>query len=342
MSGEDVHVSKVFAGSFVSILRPLAMSFQEQLENLSKSQQSLQEKIDGLQHELEENMKINEFIDIRRGIDKLSNARKQSQYITSTLGSISERLSRLRFLAESKFPELVVLQREKHRKLLQEATEIRRISSSVETSSSSGSSLINRLLLKEEDWNFLKSYLPERFRDKLGSLNIPSLSSILFDSKRFNDRTKPNPMIPAFFEAISQRTDTLLLLEVYPVGSDTMVVNDVENQTVVTKSNKTSEVIGAFCSFEWKDNHGQYFGNKEVFLFTLQPHQKVFKVSGKNEYFVLTREEGIAFGGGGSFFLWIDSSFQTGSSNECSTFEEGMLTSDEDFKINSLQVISLI
>jgi hypothetical protein len=57
-----------------------------------------------------------------------------------------------------------------------------------------------------------------------------------------------------------------------------------------------------------------------------------------NEYFQFSKDECLAFGGGGNFGLWIDNEFSFGSSHSCTTFDNEQLSSDEDFMIYAVEL----
>jgi hypothetical protein len=96
-----------------------------------------------------------------------------------------------------------------------------------------------------------------------------------------------------------------------------------------------NEVFGAFASESWQKNP-KYYGTGECFLFAVDP-QKIAPWTKKNNYFMFSRDDSLAFGGGGHFSLWLDNDFAYGSAQESTTFE-GMISKEEDFKIYGVQV----
>lgn len=90
--------------------------------------------------------------------------------------------------------------------------------------------------------------------------------------------------------------------------------------------------FGAFVSDSWEPQRS-YYGTGECFLFTLYPSWNIYPWSQLNEYFVYSKEDTIAVGGGsGKFGLWLDKDLQQGSSAPCDTFLNSTLSCQEDFK----------
>lgn len=73
-------------------------------------------------------------------------------------------------------------------------------------------------------------------------------------------------------------------------------------------------VFGVFCT-ENLQVKSSYFGTGESFLAKIHPEFQTFQWTGKNSQFVLAKEDMLAFGGGGKFALWLDSSFEKGTSD---------------------------
>jgi len=99
-------------------------------------------------------------------------------------------------------------------------------------------------------------------------------------------------------------------------------------------------VFGAFSAEEWHVAH-RYYGTGETFVFTLRPKLAVFKWTGKNPFYILSAEDSLAMGGGGTFALWLDADFSNGSSMECSTFRNACLASQEQFTCLRLECFEL-
>ncbi len=97
------------------------------------------------------------------------------------------------------------------------------------------------------------------------------------------------------------------------------------------------KVLGSFASRPWK-MAPQYFGTGESFVFDFAPTLRTFRWSGENSFFMLSDEEKIALGGGGSFALRLDRYFEHGSSGPCRTFLSPQLSSTGDFVCHELEV----
>jgi len=90
--------------------------------------------------------------------------------------------------------------------------------------------------------------------------------------------------------------------------------------------------FGAYISDSWEPQRS-YYGTGECFLFTLYPSFNVYPWSQLNEYFIYSKEDTIAVGGGsGKFALWLDKDLLQGSSAPCDTFLNSTLSYQEDFK----------
>ncbi|XP_037987229.1 nuclear receptor coactivator 7 isoform X3 [Motacilla alba alba] len=106
-----------------------------------------------------------------------------------------------------------------------------------------------------------------------------------------------------------------------------LVIKDMDNQ-----------IFGAYAThpFRFSDH---YYGTGETFLYTFSPHFKVFKWSGENTYFINGDTTSLELGGGGGRFgLWLDADLYHGRSNSCSTFNNDILTKQEDFIIQDVEV----
>ncbi|KAM6279530.1 nuclear receptor coactivator 7 isoform 3-T4 [Porphyrio hochstetteri] len=106
-----------------------------------------------------------------------------------------------------------------------------------------------------------------------------------------------------------------------------LVVKDMDNQ-----------IFGAYAThpFRFSDH---YYGTGETFLYTFSPSFKVFKWSGENTYFINGDTSSLELGGGGGRFgLWLDADLYHGRSNSCSTFNNDILSKQEDFIIQDVEV----
>jgi len=89
-------------------------------------------------------------------------------------------------------------------------------------------------------------------------------------------------------------------------------------------------VFGAWMGEGIHPSKGSYFGSGESFLWQLKSNNglKVFKWTGKNDYFALCESDYISFGGGeGRYGLYLDDTLSDGSSANCPTFDNEPLCS---------------
>ncbi|KAG7472389.1 hypothetical protein MATL_G00108310 [Megalops atlanticus] len=111
--------------------------------------------------------------------------------------------------------------------------------------------------------------------------------------------------------------------------------------TLTVIKDTCGQVFGAFCSAPLKVSLS-YYGTGQTFLFSFSPHLKVYRWTCGNSYFVKGSIESLVFGGGrGHFGLWVDEDLHHGRSQRCDTFDNDILSTDEDFLINDLEVWAL-
>ena len=103
-------------------------------------------------------------------------------------------------------------------------------------------------------------------------------------------------------------------------------------------------VFGAFMNESLKPNGRNYFGNDECCVVSIFPQFNVYKWQpSNNEQFVLATDSFIGFGGGGAFALWLDSSFEKGTSESCFTFgNTTSLASSEVFTCAAVEIWTIV
>ncbi|KAJ9059509.1 TLD domain-containing protein 1 [Entomophthora muscae] len=111
-------------------------------------------------------------------------------------------------------------------------------------------------------------------------------------------------------------------------------------------SSGTAHIFGAFSYVNWT-THPKFFGDGQAFLFTSSPQLKAYTPTTYNsnyQYFnhgAQTLPNGLGLGGQFEYFgLWIDSSFEGGSSNanpRCSTYDSPCLSQSSRFSIDQVE-----
>ena len=111
-----------------------------------------------------------------------------------------------------------------------------------------------------------------------------------------------------------------------------------KSSTVMVIRDAKGHVFGVFAGHSWAKGPG-YYGSGETFLMQIHPTFEAFKWSGKNQQLMVSCSDFLAVGGGGHFGLWMDASFEKGTSAPSPTFEnQPCLASSEHFKIVGLEV----
>ncbi|XP_054248112.1 TLD domain-containing protein 2 [Indicator indicator] len=101
------------------------------------------------------------------------------------------------------------------------------------------------------------------------------------------------------------------------------------------------QAFGAFSTSSIRYSEG-FYGTGETFLFSFSPQLKVFKWTGRNNFFLKGDRDLLMIGAGsGRFGLWLDGALHRGGSLPCETFDNETLSARDLFHIHSLEVWGL-
>ncbi|KAK4687988.1 hypothetical protein P7C73_g2131, partial [Tremellales sp. Uapishka_1] len=100
------------------------------------------------------------------------------------------------------------------------------------------------------------------------------------------------------------------------------------NMLIVRDGN--GHIFGVYLNEAIARREGTYYGSGESFMFKLQDDDaKVFRWTGRNQYFALCESSFISFGGGGgSYGLFLDSTFTRNSSSTSPAYDNEVLCVD--------------
>ncbi|XP_078664674.1 oxidation resistance protein 1-like isoform X3 [Branchiostoma floridae x Branchiostoma belcheri] len=111
----------------------------------------------------------------------------------------------------------------------------------------------------------------------------------------------------------------------------------VDSPVLLVVQDSDDKVFGALTSSPVKISE-HFYGTGESFLFTFFQDFKVYKWTGDNTFFIKGDKDCLAIGGGdGQFGLWLDEMLYHGRTHACTTFNNDLLTSQEDFTIKGLE-----
>ncbi|CAD5114508.1 DgyrCDS3632 [Dimorphilus gyrociliatus] len=114
----------------------------------------------------------------------------------------------------------------------------------------------------------------------------------------------------------------------------------IDSPILIVIKDTSNNVFGAQVSCALKVSD-YFYGTGESFLFTFFPQFKKFAWSGTNQFFVKGNLESLAIGSGqGSFGLWLDGDIYHGRTHHCETYNNDLLTSQEDFVVKGLEAWS--
>jgi len=112
---------------------------------------------------------------------------------------------------------------------------------------------------------------------------------------------------------------------------------------VVALKNSENEIFGAFISEPFDPSNHGFFGTPECFLWKSNKYQfKKYSATHINQYFMLADPTFIAMGGGnGNFGFYLDEDIQFGYSSVCDTFNNEILTEENEFECYGCEIWGL-
>ncbi|XP_067862870.1 nuclear receptor coactivator 7 isoform X2 [Heptranchias perlo] len=115
-------------------------------------------------------------------------------------------------------------------------------------------------------------------------------------------------------------------------------VANADSPVLLVLKDAYGQVFGALTSHPPKPSD-RFYGTGETFLYTFSLDFKIFQWTGENSFFIKGSLDSLAIGGGsGHFGLWLDEDLNHGRSNPCTTFNNVVLSTNEDFKVQDLEV----
>eukprot|EP01080_Neovahlkampfia_damariscottae_P009673 gene9673-1879_t len=333
--------TKSFSISMYQTLGNIVQEYEKSIEELLKNQTEVGKKIDHLNSEIKELEKVCDEFKIKKATETLTESKRKLLLTHTTLGQISVRLHGLIQAAALKYPELEEVNKYKNKKLEQKNSTSsietgEKKSESTTTTPTPTSTTTNDVLetnTQESPKISVDATILKNFQPKIIRPENNEYESLLTDEDTFNIHgALPNICKLKNFELLfDTRQDGISLITFFEKAKD-------HHETILVIKTDEGEVFGGFAPETWKLQQ-KYYGDGQCFLFELKPEFKKYSWSKKNTFFQFSKNECLAFGGGGNFGLWIDNEFSFGSSHRCKTFDNEQLSKeDEDFMIYAVEL----
>ncbi|XP_067867740.1 nuclear receptor coactivator 7 isoform X2 [Heterodontus francisci] len=114
-------------------------------------------------------------------------------------------------------------------------------------------------------------------------------------------------------------------------------VANTDSPVLLVLKDTHGQVFGALTSHPPRPSD-RFYGTGETFLYTFSLDFKIFQWTGQNSFFIKGSLDSLVIGGGsGHFGLWLDEDLNHGRSNPCETFNNIVLSKNEDFKVQDLE-----
>ncbi|KAI9593554.1 TLDc domain-containing protein, partial [Syncephalis fuscata] len=140
---------------------------------------------------------------------------------------------------------------------------------------------------------------------------------------------------------LSRRWSLLYSLDQHGISFTTML-NRVENKgpIILAIQDEENKIFGGYATESFKPHIGCYGSDQDPS--NGKDKLEVYSWTGKNDYSIMTEPNYIAMGvDNGKFGLWIDSSFDNGSSMPCATFDNPQLSTHETFTCAHIEIWAL-
>lgn len=116
-----------------------------------------------------------------------------------------------------------------------------------------------------------------------------------------------------------------------------------DEKTLLLIGDSQGYTFGAFVTQPWSSKD-HYIGTGEAFLFSFHPTPCCYRSTGSNEFYQISSNEYIGFGGGNRcrYGLWLDAAFEKGLSSSSTTYMNKCLASSKEFEITQVELWGFI